>query len=289
MVRDRLDRKLPGRRFRRQHHRVGAVEDRGRDVGHLGAGRHRARDHAFEHLRRHHHRLAGAARGAGDLLLDARHLFQRHFHAEVAARHHQRVGDVDDLVEPVHRLRLLDLGHHGGAAARDLLGLGDVLGPLDERQRDPVDAGVERGFEIGAVLGRQRRERDHGVGQAHALAVGQLAADLDAGDDLLPARFGRDQADLAVVEQQRVAGLHAREDLRMRQVHARRVAGRGIGVEREGRAVVEHGRARRRRCRRAASVPADRPGCRSAGRSRSRPRGSRRPARACGRARCGSC
>ena len=86
--RDRLDRELPGRRFRRQHDRVGAVEDRGRDVGHLGAGRHRGRDHAFEHLRRHHHRLAGLARGAGELLLDARHLLQRHFDAEIAARHH---------------------------------------------------------------------------------------------------------------------------------------------------------------------------------------------------------
>ena len=31
---------------------------------------------------------------------------------------------------------------------------------------------------------RQRRERDHGVGQAHALAVGQIAADLDPRDDL---------------------------------------------------------------------------------------------------------
>ena len=45
-------------------------------------------------------------------LLDARHLFERHLDAEIAARHHQRVGEVEDLVEPVHRLRLLDLGHH---------------------------------------------------------------------------------------------------------------------------------------------------------------------------------
>ena len=48
---------------------------------------------------------------------------------------------------------------------------------------DPVDAGIERGFEIGTVLRRQRRERDRGVGQAHALAVRQFAADLDARDD----------------------------------------------------------------------------------------------------------
>ena len=80
------------------------------------------------------------------------HFLQRHLDAEIAARHHQRVGEIQDFVEPVHRLRLLDLGHHHGAAARDLLRLGDVLRPLDERQRHPVDAGVEGGFEIGAVL-----------------------------------------------------------------------------------------------------------------------------------------
>ena len=60
--RDRLDRILAGRRFGRQHHGVGALEDRGRDVGDFGARRHRARDHRFEHLRRDHDRLAGAAR-----------------------------------------------------------------------------------------------------------------------------------------------------------------------------------------------------------------------------------
>ena len=109
---DRLDRILPGGGFRRQHHGVGAFEDRGRDVGHFGARRHRIGDHQFEHLRRDHHRLAGAARRAGDLLLDAGHFFQRHLDAEIAARDHQRVGEVHDLGEPRDRLRLLDLGHH---------------------------------------------------------------------------------------------------------------------------------------------------------------------------------
>ena len=127
--------------------------------------------------------------------------------------------DLDDLVEPGHRLRLLDLRHHGGAAAGDLLRLGDVLGPLHERQRHPVDAGVERGFEVGAVLRRQRRDRDRGVGQAHALAVRQLAGDLDARrrcGSLSASSDGEPQ--LAVVEQQRVPGLERGEDFRMRQV-----------------------------------------------------------------------
>jgi hypothetical protein len=64
---------LPGGGFRRQHDGVGALEDRGRDVRDLGARRHRACDHRFQHLRRDDDRLAGAAAGARDLLLDARH------------------------------------------------------------------------------------------------------------------------------------------------------------------------------------------------------------------------
>ena len=153
---DRLDRILPGGALGRQHDRVGAFEDRGGDVGDFGAGRHRRIDHRFQHLGRDYDRLAGEPGRARHLLLHAGHLFQRHFDAEVAARHHQRVGDVEDFVKPLHGLRLLDLGHDGRAAARDLLRLGDVLGTLDERKRDPVDAGFERGFEVGAVFVGQR-------------------------------------------------------------------------------------------------------------------------------------
>ena len=74
-------------------------------------------------------------------------------------------------VETRNRLRLFDLGHHRRASARDLLGFGDVLRPLDEGQRHPVDAGIESRFEIGEILRRQRRHRDDGVGQADALAA----------------------------------------------------------------------------------------------------------------------
>ena len=117
---DRLDRVGAGRRLRRQHDRVGALEDGGGDVGDLGAGRHRRGDHRFQHLGRDDHRLAGAAGGAGDLLLDAGHALERHLDAEVAARDHQRVGLFDDRGEALDRLRLLDLGEHAGAAAGDL-------------------------------------------------------------------------------------------------------------------------------------------------------------------------
>ena len=235
---------MAGRRFRRQHDRVGAVEDGGGDVGDFGARRHRARDHRFQHLRGDDDRLAGAAAGARHFLLHAGHFFQRHLDAEIAARHHQRVGEIEDVVEPRHRLRLLDLGHHRGAAAGDLLRLGDVFRALDERQRHPIDAGIERRFEVGEILRRQRRDRHDGVGQADALAVRDFAADLDARDDALRPGFGHDQAQLAVVDQERIARLDGGEDFRMRQMHARRVARRRIGVEDEVLAVVDLRRSR---------------------------------------------
>ena len=204
---------LPGRRFRRQHHRVGALEDRGGDVGDLGARRHRRGDHRFQHLRRDHHRLAGA-RGAARVIcfwmpgtFSSGISTPRSPRATISASARSMISS-----SRVHRLRLLDLGHHGGAAARDLLGLGDVLRPLDERQRRP------------SRCRRRARRRDRsgpssvsaengmiGVGQADALAVGELAADLDARDDASAgsASVAR-QPHLAVVEQQRVAGLDAR-------------------------------------------------------------------------------
>jgi hypothetical protein len=170
------------------------------------------------------------------------YLFERHLDAEVAARHHQRVGEIHDLTEPIDGLRLLDLGHDGGAPARDLLCLGDIFRPLDERERDPVDAGVEPGFEIGAVLLRQRRERHGRVGQAHAFAVGQFAADLNAREDMMAVGLDGDEPHLAVVEQEGVAGRDGGEDFGVRQVHPLGIARRGIGVEREGFALGEHGR-----------------------------------------------
>src|SRR5665811_2056088 len=52
------------------------------------------------------------------------------------ARDHDAVGQLEDLLEVLHGGRLLDLGHDRGAAARELAGLGDVLGALHEGERD---------------------------------------------------------------------------------------------------------------------------------------------------------
>src|ERR1700710_1071479 len=46
-----------------------------------------------------------------------------------------------------------------GAAPDQLLGLVDILGALHERQRDPIDSGHQRRFEVGAIFRRHRGDR----------------------------------------------------------------------------------------------------------------------------------
>jgi hypothetical protein len=113
---DGLDRVLARGRFGREHDGIGTVVDRGRHVRCLGPRRCRRMDHRIEHLRRHDGRPSCHAAGGEDALLQRRHRLGRHLHAEVAARHHDAVALLDDLVEVIDGLRLLQLGHDGGAS-----------------------------------------------------------------------------------------------------------------------------------------------------------------------------
>ena len=259
----------PAAEFGRKHDRVGALEDGGRDVRHLRARRHRRGDHALQHLRRHHRRLAEPARGARNPLLHAGHRLERHLHAEIAARDHDGVGELHDLVELLQRLRLLDLGHDAGAALHDLARFGDVVRTLDEGERHPVDFGGEHCVEIAPVLVGQRARAKHRVGQADALAVGELPALLDLGHgaallDLLdrqahaPVVRGGWRGPARGLPGSRGAGAARARDCRdVRRCRARRS---GPSAAR---------RTRPRTCRCGVSGPAGRQECRSGGRASS--------------------
>ena len=125
------------------------------------------------------------------------------------------------------------------AVADQRAGLVDVFGPLHERQRDPVGAELEAVLEVAAVLGGERGERNDLVGDVDALALGELAAHLDAGHRVAVAAALDLEAQLAVVEQELQAGLQHGEDFGMRQADALRGARRGIEVEPQRRAFVE--------------------------------------------------
>ena len=131
------------------------------------------------------------------------------------------------------------LARNAGAAARDLARLGQILGALDEGERDPVHMRVERRVQILAVLLRQRADGNGGVGNRNALAVGELAADLDAGRGARRVALGHDELDLAVIKQKPVAGFQRGQDFRVGKAHALVRAGRILAVEREGGAFLE--------------------------------------------------
>ena len=188
-------------------------------------------DHRFEHLGGDDGRPPDDAAGRQDALLQGRHGLGRHLHAEVAARHHDAVALLDDLVEMVDGGGLLELGHHCGAACHQLLQLGDVVGVLHEAQRHPVDAERQPVGQVPVVLGRHRRQRDHEVGQVDTLAVADRAGNLDLGVDRGLVVGGDAQPHLAVVDQQDAVGLGRLEDLRMGQGHALRRTRRLVHVE----------------------------------------------------------
>ena len=126
------------------------------------------------------HRLAVGARDADDAPLRDRHLFGARVDAEVAAGHHDAVGPGDDAFEFIERRRLLDLGYQRNAGAEGLARQDEVVGALHEGEGDVVDAEGETEFEIGAVLGRDRRELEQRVRQIDAFAVADHSADHDA-------------------------------------------------------------------------------------------------------------
>ena len=143
-------------------------------------------------------------------LLDERHLLERQLDPEVAARHHHAVEGLDDLGEVVDRLGLLDLGDDGQPHA-DLVhhrvDVVEVRGRPHEGQRDHVGAQPERPAQVLLVLLGQGRHGHRDAGQVDALVVGDRAADGHDAADVGVGDLDRPaSADLAVVDQQRVAG-----------------------------------------------------------------------------------
>ena len=176
-------------------------------------------------------------------LLDARNLLERHFHAKVAARHHERVSNGHDLLDALDRLRLFDLGHHQRPAFDDFLDLDDVLRALNERERNPVDILLERRGEIGVILVGHGGGRDGRVGQAHALLVGDAPRDFDDGQRAASLGRGDPQHHFAVVDEDPVPLRERTQDFRMRQIDARLAPGRGVAVKDEGLAALQVGAA----------------------------------------------
>lgn len=144
-------------------------------------------------------------------LLHERDVLEGHLDAEVAAGDHDAVERRDDALEVVDGLRLLDLGDDGDALAElvhDRVHVDDVVGRADERQRDHVDAEAHGEAEVLAVLVGQGRDADGDTRQVDALVVADLTADDRLGEHVGVGDLDRAEHDLAVVDEQDVAGSH---------------------------------------------------------------------------------
>jgi len=101
-VLDGLNRVFPHRCFRRQHHRVGSIEDGIGHIAGLGPGWTRALNHGLQHLSCGDDGLSLPGAGPDDLLLQHRHILGRYLYPQVAAGNHQAVGDIQYSVEVVY-------------------------------------------------------------------------------------------------------------------------------------------------------------------------------------------
>ncbi len=166
-------------------------------------------------MRGDHDGLTGFAGLARDLLLQAGDALNGHFDAEITAGNHEAVTGRDDGVEVVDGRRLLDLDDDGGAVADDASGFEHVFMALHERERNPIGADGERAIEIGVIFFGQCADGEKRVGQADPLAGGERAAGDDLSCDAALGGALHAHPDLAVVEEQDVAGCDGFENLRM--------------------------------------------------------------------------
>ena len=263
-----FDRIGAGRRFRRQHHGVGAVEHGGRHVGDFGAGRHGRLDHRFQHLGRHHHRLARLARGAGDLFLQAGHALPA-----AAPRPDRRAPPSAHRPVPGSRaarpapwaFRSWPARRRGPPRSSSARPRPRAAARRTARSSRRPDC--QRGIEIAAVLGRHGRHRQQRVGHVDALAVLDLAADLHDRlgkvSSFAPSRRSRTLPSsisrlcfCLMAGRLRDAGSECRLGLSLVSPSTSRTRSPSFSMR----------AAARNACRAGSSAPAGRPGCRWAGR-----------------------
>jgi len=180
--------------------------------------------------------------------LQGRHGGVADLHRQIAARHHDAVGGVEDLAQQRHRLGALDLGDdvrpdsvllagNGGQAPRHL----DVGAVLHEAHRHVVGAAGHCGLDVAHVLGGQGRRRQAAALLVDALVVGQLATHAHQRVDLGAGHALDVEHDQPIVEQQHIAGLHVARQVLVVQPDALGAAELGAGVQHEAGAITQLG------------------------------------------------
>ena len=161
-------------------------------------------DHRLQHLRRRDHRLEILRCAADDVLLNRRHLLRRNFDAQIAARHHDSVGSLQNAVEMLDGLRLFELGDDPGFAAvgrNAIAHQAHIFRGAHKRNRDRIHAVLQRELEVLRILFGQRRHAHRNARQVDALVFAQHAAVDDLANHVGADHFVHAQLDQSVGEQ----------------------------------------------------------------------------------------
>ena len=122
---------------------IAAVQHGVMDVGDFGAGGRGRVDHGTQHLGGYGGYFAQFVGATHHFFLNAGNFLHRHFHAQVAAGHHDAFHRVEDVVQVLHAFPALQLGHYRSAAVELVevgAGVAHVVAGADERERNPVHA-----------------------------------------------------------------------------------------------------------------------------------------------------
>src|SRR5581483_10615958 len=165
---------------------------------------------------------ANAQTGLHDPALDDRQFFVRDLDAEIAARHHDAVGLLDDGIEVFDGFLVFDLRDDQRTTRRfpdERLELPNVPRGAHERKRNEIDADFQAEFHIGFILRSKGGKADFDAGQVDVTAAAELAVGEDFAFDLV-AMLGVDlHLNGAVVNQDGVALADVVDEIGVVHVH----------------------------------------------------------------------
>ncbi len=165
--------------FGREHQRVAAVKYGVGNVGRFRARGARVLRHGFEHLCRGDYRQSRFAGLGDDQLLDDRHFFRAHFHAQIAARDHYAVGRSQNRVQILNRLRLFELGNDRNILSRAFnrgLRQQHIFRAANEADGHKIRAMAQGEGQVHTISRGHRRNAQFYTGQVDALVFAQLSA-----------------------------------------------------------------------------------------------------------------
>ncbi len=116
--RDSFNRKLTDGGFVREHHRVGAIQNRIGDIRDFSTGGAGITHHTVQHLRGGNHRNPEAVRGTNEALLEDRHLLGGYLNTEITTGDHHPIADSQNRIQMLNGFVLLEFDNNRYAPSR---------------------------------------------------------------------------------------------------------------------------------------------------------------------------